>query len=397
MSNENRGKRDDYPIIIINKSAVKKLESGCPFVYRSDIIRIPQGISAGVVGMTEPAGKWVGMALYNPESVITLRYMTHRRRVDVAGLVTERFKTAWEFRRDVLGFQNESCRIVNGEADGIPGIVCDRIGNGVTIQSFSSSSDDLSPLITEAVLKYIQPDVVVLKNTSSSRGKENLPLYSRMVHGTDPLVNYSEGVIRYTVNLMDDQKTGTFLDQRFNHIMMGNLARGKSLDLFSYHGGFGLSMAKNASSVISVDSSQSAVDKIISNARENNIEIEAVRSDGFDYLRDCVKNQQIFSTVVCDPPALARKRTDIESALKAYHDLAVNCMKVTGSGGLILFCSCSSVVKKEMLLETISSASGVASKRVSLCGIYAAPADHPSIPFIPETNYLKCFLLRVIV
>lgn len=397
MSNDSRGKRDDYPIIIINKSAVKKLESGCPFVYRSDIIRIPQGIPAGVTGMTEPTGKWIGLALYNPESVITLRWLTHRRRVDLEGLVTERFKTAWEFRRDVLGFAESSCRIVNGEADGIPGIVCDRIGNGITIQSFSSSSDELSAVIALAAERLIKPDVIVLKNTSSSRGKENLPLYSRMIYGTNPLVTYIEGDIRYTVNLMDDQKTGTFLDQRFNHLMMGNLARGKALDLFAYHGGFGLAMAKNATSVISIDSSQAAVDKIVSNAKDNGIEIEAVRSDGFDYLRECVKNRTTFQTVVCDPPALARKRTDIEAALRAYQDLAVNCMKITQAGGLILFCSCSSVVKKEMLLETISVASGLASKTVSLCGIYAAPADHPSIPFIPETNYLKCFLLRVIV
>ncbi|MBN2724198.1 MAG: class I SAM-dependent rRNA methyltransferase [Deltaproteobacteria bacterium] len=397
MNSDKKKHKSQYPIIIINEKAAEKLKNGSPFVFRDDIVRFPPDIQPGIAGMTTPGGRWIGIALVQPSSSIFCRFLTHKRRINLETLIIHRLKRAVDFRTAGLGFGNGSCRLVNGEADGIPGVVVDRIGNGITVQSFSESADIFIPVITKWLENELKVDVIVLKNTSKSRSMETQDNETRIVYGENPLVDHYEGNIRFEIDLVSSQKTGTFLDQVSNHMYMGEKARGRCLDLFSYNGGFALAMAENQCDVTAVDSSQSAVEKIKRNAELNNLNVKTQVGDVFFLLRKYYKNHLRFDTIVCDPPALAKSRKDIPGALRGYQDLALNCFKLLDDEGLLFFCSCSSHVNTEMLLDVIKKGATDAGKKVVLLETRRTPVDHPSIISIPETDYLKCFLLRVIM
>ena len=388
---------------------VARLRQGLPWVWADDVQAPSPAPPPGVVGLRGPKGDWLGQGFYNPASMIRVRFLAATTRPLDKKWLLRQLSEAAALRDGPLGLAGASCRLVHSESDHLPGVVLDRIGDALVLQTLCAGADTWLERLSEAVLELFQPRLLILKNTARSRAAEKLPLETRVLSGTPGPTLYREGAVEFETDLLGDQKTGAFLDQRDNHLMMGNVARGATLDLFCYHGGFALAMARNGARVTAVDSSQPAIDRLHDNARRNGLGVTGVCADVFDYLKD---DDARWDTIVCDPPALCPHARDKKNALTAYRQLAAGCLSRLRAGGMLLFCSCSAHVLPDELLGALSggardagmprghaaSKSGDDAPTVgrSFCVhrfVQAGP-DHPSHPMIPESAYLKGYLIR---
>jgi 23S rRNA (cytosine1962-C5)-methyltransferase len=289
-------------------------------------------------------------------------------------------------------------RLVHGEGDLLPGLVVDRYGDALSLQTLTGATEQRSELIIRTLVELTGAKVVVLRNDVSARKHEGLPIEKKVVLGQlDGPVTYQEGRITLTADLMEGQKTGAFLDQRENHIIAGELAHGRALDCFSYMGGFALQLALKAESVVAVDSSEHAVSLIAANAARNGLtNVEPLAINAFDYLRARVEAKESFDTVVLDPPAFTKSRDAIEAAMRGYKEINLRAMRLLRPGGLLVSASCSYHVDEAMFAEMLLAASRDAGRPMQLVEKRGAGRDHPELVGAPETKYLKCFFLRAL-
>lgn len=382
--------------VVVAEKGLKRLRQQHPWVYKSDVSQTPHQ-EPGLVLVAGADGRIYGTAMYAPRSMIMLRVVARGREAFDAQVIRDRVAQAKE-RRDRLMPGVDAFRALHGEADKIPGVFVDRYADCLVAQSTTAPADLLMPLVVEALIDVYQPKTVIIRSDAGARAKEGLGPDVRVVHGEKPgRVVYHEGTIAHSIDPLDDQKTGSFLDQAVNPVHVARYARGTGLDCFTYHGGFALQLATACTSVMAVDVSAKAVERVRHNAAEAGLSnLEAVQRDAFELLPELVKEGRRFDTVVLDPPAFASGKHTEQSALRAYNEVNLRAMKLVAPNGVLVSCSCSGRITPEAFDAMLVAAARDAQRTIHFVERRAAGPDHPVMGGVPETDYLKCRVLTVV-
>jgi 23S rRNA (cytosine1962-C5)-methyltransferase len=370
-------------------------QGGHPWIFRSDVVSRPDG-PAGVVAVQDVRNQQLGWALWSPTSEISLRLLDRdpAARID-ASWWHARIRRAIE-RRTPLEALTNACRLVHGEGDGLPSLVCDRYDRWLVVQLLSAGLEQWRETIVECLHELASPLGILGRNDAAVREREGLPRTTELLLGDVPReVEVREAEVRYLAAPWTGQKTGAFLDQRENRLRVAHVARGRALDCFSYHGSFALHLAGRADHVTAVDTSREALERARTNAALNaGCPIDFVEADAFEYLRTAERSGMRFDTIVVDPPAFAKNRGAIGNALRGYHEVNLRAMRLLAPGGLLFTASCSYHLTKPRFLEMLEGAASDSGRRVALRELSGQPLDHPEILSIPETGYLKGALLE---
>jgi 23S rRNA (cytosine1962-C5)-methyltransferase len=379
---------------VLSRKGEDRVLRGHPWVFRSDIGRMSKASDGAVVRVEGHRGRTLGFALYSSRSEIRLR-MIERGEALADSWLRDRLEAAIRWRETVAAGA-PACRLVHGEGDGLPSLVVDRYGDYLVIQTLSQGTERLKSEIVAALVERLQPKGILERNDPRVRSLEGLDQRVGLLHGSVPeTVEVDEGGVVFDADLWKGQKTGLFLDQRENHIMARSYARGRVLDGFTYSGGFALSVARAAEQVIAVDLSADALAKVQSNAARNGItNVETRDANVFDLLHDFDQKGERFQTVILDPPAFAKSKDAVEKAWRGYKEINLRALKVLDPGGCLITCSCSYHVHESDLEEILTAAAVDAGATVTVVEKRRQARDHPVVLGVPETYYLKCFVLR---
>jgi len=339
-------------------------------------------------------GRPLGLAFFSSTSQITLRMVGEGPR-DEREFFAERLRAALKYR-ETLAPDGTAYRLVSAEADGIPALIVDRYADYVVVQTHCQAVDRRLDLITELLDQALQPRGILARNDAKIRRLEDLPEVVEVRRGEVPeFIDVLEGAITHRVDVRHGQKTGLFLDQRENHLAAGQYARGRALDAFAYNGGFALQMARQCESVLAIDGSELAIAAVTENARRNGLtNVEARLANVFDELRELEIAKQRFDTIVLDPPAFAKNKATLEKALGGYKEINLRALKLLRPGGILITCSCSYHVDEALFQEMLLHAAIDARVSVALIEKRLQARDHPVLLGVPETAYLKCFVVR---
>jgi 23S rRNA (cytosine1962-C5)-methyltransferase len=347
-----------------------------------------------IVQVRSPRGQALGSALFSDRSQITLRMLSYGESVADEALVRRRIEAAIAFRES-LALDATACRLVHGEADLLPSLIVDRYGEYVVVQALSQGMDRLLPVVVSALTDRLRPRGILARNDPRARTLDGLEQRVDVLAGEVPdSVTITETGVRYDVDLRHGQKTGLFLDQRENRAAAAAYARGRMLDCFSYNGGFALVMGRRCDETIAFDVSDEAVARIRQNAARNNVKVDARVGNVFDELRGLDRTGERFDTIVLDPPAFAKNKASVERALAGYKEINLRAMKLLQPGGYLITCSCSYNVDEMTFLNVVTQAAVDARASMTLIEKRLQAADHPILLTVPETLYLKCFILR---
>ena len=383
-------------LAVVSARGAQRWHAGHPWIYRSDLVEPPTS-PAGAVSVRDARGRPLGSALWSPASEISLRFVD--RRPDVV-LDREwwhaRIARALE-RRAGLDADTNAYRLIHGEGDGLPSLVCDRYDRWLVVQLMSAGLEAFRPLVVDALLAATGASGILARNDAALRLKEAQQRETVLLAGDVPHeIEVVEHGVRYLAAPWTGQKTGAFLDQRENRALVGSVARGRALDCFSYHGSFALHLARRARHVVALDLSAAALQRAAENARRNGFDnIETREANAFDFLRDEERAGARYDTIVLDPPAFAKTRASLPTALRGYKEINLRAMRLLAPGGVLFTASCSYHVTKALFLEMLESAAADSGRRVILRALRGQPVDHPEVLSIPETGYIKGALLEV--
>jgi 23S rRNA (cytosine1962-C5)-methyltransferase len=383
--------------VVVTRRAVDRLRAGHPWIYRSDVASV-KADPGDLVRILGERGRPLGWALFSSESQIALRLVsTTTGEVEERALLNARLRAAVEYRRS-LAIDATAYRLVHGEADGLPGLVVDRYGDYLVVQTLSQGMDRRAGLISELLVEQLAPPGILARNDPKVRRLEGLDERVDVLHGEiPPAVLVREGAMTLQVDLWHGQKTGGFLDQRENHAAAAAVARGRALDAFTHQGGFALQMAPRCESVLALDSSAAAVEATRANAARNGLtRIDVREANVFDELRELEIARETFDTIVLDPPAFAKNKAAVERALAGYKEINLRALKLLKPGGVLVTCSCSYHVGEIAFLNLLAEAASDAHATVAIEEKRMQARDHPVLLTVPETYYLKCIILRKI-
>lgn len=380
--------------VTINRRGEDRVLSGHPWVYRSDVLE--SDASPGeIVRVSGTRGRELGDALFSDRSEISIRMLTRGDvRADEA-LFQTRLQQAFAFRAS-LKMDASAYRLVHGEADLLPSLVIDRYGDYLVLQALSQGMDRLVPTLTPILGDLLKPKGILARNDPRVRLLEGLEQRVEVIDGAVPsAIEVTEGRVQYTVDPFHGQKTGLFLDQRENREAAIRYAHGRLLDTFSYNGGFALALAPHCHEVIAVDISEEAVARIRLNAQRNRLQNVTARAmNVFDELRELERRGERFQTIVLDPPAFAKNKAAVRKALSGYKEINLRALKLLDRGGYLITCSCSYNVSEAAFADVIAEAAADARVDVAVVEKRMQGRDHPVLMTVPETFYLKCFILR---
>jgi 23S rRNA (cytosine1962-C5)-methyltransferase len=380
--------------ITISPRGEERIQNGHFWIYRTDVAA--GSASAGeVVRIVGQRGRFLAKALYSDRSQITLRVLTQRDVPIDRAFWRARLEQAIRFR-DQMKIDATAYRVVHGEGDLIPSFVVDRYGEYLVLQSLSQGTDRLQPQFVEILSELLQPAGVLARNDPRVRLLEGLEQRVEVLHGEVPdTVAIREGKVEYDVDLRNGQKTGAFLDQRENRAAAAQYVHGRVLDCFSYTGGFALQLAPHASQITALDISEDATRMLAQNAARNGLSNVSVRTTNvFDELRALERVGERFDAIVLDPPAFAKTKDAIPKATAGYKEINLRALKLLPPGGFLITCSCSYHVSESAFAEIILDAALDARAEVTVVEKRMQGRDHPVVLGMPETYYLKCFILR---
>jgi 23S rRNA (cytosine1962-C5)-methyltransferase len=382
------------PTVTISTRGEQRIRNGHPWIYRSDVVRAVAG-PGDTVAVVGGRGRLLGHALYSERSEIALRMLTHGEQAAGPDLWRERLAQAVRFRES-LAIDATAYRLVHGEADRLPSLVVDRYGDHLVLQALSQGTDRLLPEVVQLLVERLQPAGILARNDPRVRLLEGLEQRVEVLHGEVPqAIEVREGHVRYQVDPYRGQKTGLFLDQRENRLAAAQYARGRLLDTFSYNGGFALALAPRCDEVIAIDISEDAVARIRLNAEQNGLgNVQARAMNVFDELRELERRGERFDTIVLDPPAFAKSKAAVKKALSGYKEINLRALKLLAPGGFLVTCSCSYNVSEGMFADVLAAAAVDAHAEVAVVEKRMQGRDHPVLMTVPETYYLKCFILR---
>jgi 23S rRNA (cytosine1962-C5)-methyltransferase len=386
-----------YDIAVVSAKGGRRWQQGHPWIYRSDLVERPSA-AAGAVRVHDHRGKPIGIALWSPASEISLRMVDRDASAELHESWWKRRLGAAIARRQSLSTVASAYRLVHGEGDAVPSLICDRYDRWLVVQLMSAGLEAFRAEIVDALDALVQPAGILARNDVPLRAKERLAAGVELLHGSVPdEIEVSEHGVRFLAAPWRGQKTGAFLDQRENRTLIGGLARGRALDCFSYHGSFALHLAQHADSVIALDVSADALRRAGENCARNRItNVELVEADTFDYLRAQQSAGERFETIVLDPPAFAKNKASLPSAIRGYKDINLRAMRLLAPGGVLFTASCSFHLSKPLFLDMLRDAAADSGRRIALRMITGQPLDHPEVLTIPETGYLKGALLEAL-
>lgn len=379
----------------VSERGAQRWARGHPWIFRSDVKKRPAA-PAGAVRVRDDRGRWLGIALWSPTSEISLRLLDPEPDAVIDGdWWHERLARSIARRNDLIPLTT-GYRLVHAEGDGLPALICDRYDRWLVVQLLSAGLEAFRDPILDALVRLTGVEGVLARNDVPLRSREGLARETVLLHGDVPReIEVNEHGIRYAAAPWTGQKTGAFLDQRENRVLLGTLARGKALDCFSYHGSFALHLARRADQVVAIDSSAEALTRARANATLNGFSnVECVEANAFDYLRDRDRAGEKFDTIALDPPAFAKTRDALEAALRGYHEINLRAMRLLAPRGVLYTASCSFHLTRPLFLEMVERAAEDSGRRLVLRHIVGQPSDHPEVVTIPETGYLKGAILQ---
>jgi 23S rRNA (cytosine1962-C5)-methyltransferase len=383
------------PSVTISKRGEQRLRNGHPWIYKSDVVKA-DAAAGDMVAVVDTRGQHAGYALYSDRSEIVLRLFSRAAAAPDLSVWRERLRQACEFRTS-LGLDATACRLVHGEADLLPGLVVDRYGEYLVVQALAQATDRMLPEITALLVELLAPSGILARNDPRVRLLEGLEQRVEVLYGTVPeRLEVREGAIVYDVDPYHGQKTGLFLDQRENRAAAAGYARGRMLDCFSYHGGFALVMGRRCAETIAFDVSEDAVARIRQNAARNGVAVDARVGNVFDELRGLDRLGERFDTIVLDPPAFAKNKASVVNAAAGYKEINLRALKLLNPGGTLVTCSCSYNINEAAFADIVHEAAVDAQADATIVEKRMQGRDHPVLLGVPETYYLKCFILRKI-
>ena len=382
------------PHVVINSRGADRLEVGHLWIFRSDV-RSAQAAAGDIVRVRDERGRFLGRAFYSDRSQITLRFLTrHDIPVDRA-FFTERIRAAAAWRERMVE-DTEAWRVVYGEGDLLPSIIVDRYAESYVLQTLSQGSERRKEELVEILAELFSPRGILERNDPKSRLNEGLEQKVSVLYGEVPAeITAAINGVRFHFDLHHGQKTGGFLDQRENQRAAARYARGEVLDCFAYQGGFALTLAGRTQQVEAVDMSAAAVAagrrNQVLNAAAN---VSFREGNAFDVLKQYDEVGRRFDTIVLDPPAFAKTRDAVAAASRGYKELNLRSLKLLRPGGILITCSCSHHIAESVFAEILLEAALDVKVMATVVERRTQGADHPILLTVPETYYLKCFIIK---
>ena len=403
-----------YPKIIITPKGEAALTGGHPWVYEGEVTAVDDAVEdGGLVDVVSRRGSWLGCGFYNSRSKIRVRLVSRNANDDFSDAFWERrIRYAWEYRKTVMGeTDSRCCRVIFGEADLFPGLTVDRFESVLVTQTLSLGMERIKPRLFPLLAKvlredgqdirgiYERNDVAIRELEGMAQGKGWYPLPGEMPP-SQTTVDIVENGIRYTVDFENGQKTGFFLDQKYNRLAVSRLAKGRTvLDCFTHTGSFALNAARGgAAHVTAVDVSEFTVQCAAENARRNGLDgvMDCMAANVFDLLPQLEKQPRKYDFIILDPPAFTKSRKTVASAMTGYKEINYRAMKLLPRGGYLATCSCSHFATEELFIKMLRSAARDAGVQLRQIEARQQCADHPILWGVEETNYLKFFIFQVI-
>ena len=385
------------PAVKVSRRGAARLKDGHVWVYRSDVVSA-DGIDPGaLVCVTDERGKFLGTALYSSASQIAIRLISPDAVPDLAGLLRERIQAAIAYRERVVN-DTDAYRVVFSEADFLPGLIVDRYNDLLSLQILTQAmdADPVREVILSELSQRLNPAAIAERVDPRVRELEQLaPRASAVLLGETSSTVFTMNGVRFHYSALEGQKTGAFLDQRENYAAAAQYARGEALDVFCYQGGFALHLAPQCSSVTGVDSSRPALEVADRNAALNGREMEWIEASAFDLLRDYADAGRQYDTIVLDPPAFAKSKQHLATALRGYKELNLRALKMLRPGGILATCSCSYHVSEGDFREVVAQAGRDVHRNIRVMENRTQAKDHPILLGVPETSYLKCIIASV--
>lgn len=380
----------------ISQRGADRIRSGHLWVYRSDV-RSAEAQSGDAVRVTDEHDNFVGRAFFSSRSQITLRFLTRDDVPIEREFFKSRIRTAAEYRGRVVS-DTEAYRLIYGESDLIPSLIVDRYADWLVLQTLSQGTESRKEEIVSLLVEEFSPRGILERNDPRVRELEGLERRNSILYGEvpDKIVAAQNG-IRFVHDLHTGQKTGGFLDQRENHRAAAKYASGQVLDCFTYHGGFALTIAAKADRVEATDLSGAAITIARENQQLNNIaNVTFSEANSFDALKAHDSSGRKFDMVILDPPAFAKNRESVPAAVRGYKEINLRALKILKPGGTLVTCSCSYHIPEALFLNVIAEAANDARRATQVIERRTQARDHPILLTMPETHYLKCFIIRAI-
>ena len=385
------------PVVRISRRGAKRLQDGHVWVYRSDIIS-SDGVAPGAaVSVTDERGKFLGTALYSSSSQIAIRMISDHTVDDLTRLLRDRIQGAITYRERVVR-DTDAYRVIFSEADFLPGLIVDRYNDLLSMQALTQAMDaePARGVIIAELSERLKPAAIVERVDPRIRDLEQLPgRPSGLIHGEKSSTVVTMNGVRFHYEALEGQKTGSFLDQRENYAAAARFAHGEALDVFCYQGGFALHLASSCSKVTGVDSSRPSLEVADRNASLNSREIEWVEANAFDLLRDYADAGRRYDTIVLDPPAFAKSKSNLETALRGYKELNLRALKMLRPGAILVSCCCSYHVSPAQYLNVLRISAQDVHRNLRIVENRGQAKDHPTLLNVPETEYLKCIVAYV--
>ena len=397
--------QDSIPLVTVSNRGASRLKGGHLWVYRSDIAKADGVAPGALVHVSDERGRRLASALYSSASQIAIRLLTSKiiSESELLPLLRQRIDDAVAFRHKNVR-DTDSYRVVFSEADLLPGLIVDKYNDVLAMQVLTQAFDreDIRQTVTTALAEHFPGSSVLDRVDPHIRELEQLPpRESQLVSGEKSATVFRLNGVRFHFDGLSGQKTGAFLDQRENYAAAARYAHGEALDCFTYQGGFALHLARVCSKVTGVDSSRPALEVAEQNEqlnRDSHIcgEIEWIEANTFDLLKDYSSAGQQYDTIVLDPPAFAKSKRTVQTALRGYKELNLRALKMLRLGGVLVTCSCSFHVGEGEFMEMLGAAAADVRRPLRILEARGAAIDHPVLSGVPETGYLKCILAQVI-
>jgi 23S rRNA (cytosine1962-C5)-methyltransferase len=383
----------------VNKRGADRIRHGHLWIYRSDIIEV-DAEGGSVITVKDDHGNFVGQALYSDASQIALRFLSQ---------IAENIDREWWRRRiteaasrRIVPAETNAYRLIYSEGDLLPSLIVDRYDDVLVLQTLSQGTEAVKSLLTEILIETFKPRVVIERNDARVRELEGLPLISGAIYGDAPgELEILQHGLRFYVEPLGGQKTGSFLDQRENRLAARSAAqttsRQRALDCFTFNGAFALHLAAVCENVIGIDISSEAVAAAQRNAELNGLgNVEFREANVFNVLREMESLGERFDVIVLDPPAFAKNRDSLKAAIRGYKEINLRALKLLNPGGVLVTCTCSYHVSEEHFLDILAKAAIDSRRRVQILEKRMQASDHPVLVGMPETYYLKCVIARVL-
>lgn len=392
-------------IVHIKKGEARSLKAGGSWIYDNEIERIEGEFENGdILRVDDFDGYVLGYGFVNTRSKITVRMLSRRKDAVIDDAFLEmRVRNAWEYRKSTV--DTSSCRLIFGEADFLPGIVIDKFADILVVESLALGIDRLKPVILEKLQKVLAEDGIRIRgiyerSDAKVRLQEGMERYKGFIgEPFDTKVEIVENGVHYMVDVKDGQKTGFFLDQKYNRLAIQRLCKdAKVLDCFTHTGSFALNAGiAGAESVLGVDASETAVNQARRNAELNGLEgkVKFLCEDVFELLPELEEKGEKFDVVILDPPAFTKSRSSVKNAIKGYREINLRAMRLVKDGGFLATCSCSHFMTYELFTQTIGQAAKNVHKRLRQVEYRTQAPDHPILWSADESYYLKFYIFQV--